>query len=377
MNPTSLSASALKVYLECSARFNAEYVERIRVSGPSGSAGDLGSLVHAVLEWYVKDGAQPDSKLLSDKCKALAPSYGINGDYLKSAVKMLLAWYDRWHTDPVEFDVLQVEVKETFNLVSTTGQAIPVTYIWDRVDRLANDGSIRVVDYKSWIKALTADDTFNDTQVRIYALAAAIKYKADKPPYIWVQLDQLRYGSVTVRFSREDIAEIWQWLRNLYTQILDDDGKRETVGSGCYYCVRTNVCKSYQKAVAAGTIVSFSTPEEAARKVAEINAVLPQLMETKSQLIAYLESYLKDQGWLEERFQDDILVKVTPKRSRSVDHNAAVDAVGVEIAARSGKLGVTVIDELLSGDELDDDQKDRLRKAVSEGFTTSTNAIFK
>ena len=251
-----------------------------------------------------------------------------------------------------------------------------VVYIWDRADLMA-DGSIKVVDYKSWMKCMTADEIFHDIQVRLYALAAAIKFKERNPPYIWVALDQLRYGLPTaVRFTRDDLREIWLWLRGVFEAILLSDGTQEIVGNACRWCVRSSECVSFDRAVKAGTVMSYRDPADAARQVAEINAVLPALMNNKAQLLAYLETYLEEQGYLDERFENGVLVRITPKRNRTVDHDAAVEAVGVEIAARSGKLGVTVIDELLEGSELTDDQKLALRKAVTEGVTTSTNANY-
>jgi hypothetical protein len=296
---------------------------------------------------------------------------------------MLTAWLERWEADEVEFEVLQAEVKESFPLKfrDTKGNVheTQVTYIWDRVDRLTEDGSIRVVDYKSWMKFVSPDEAFHYLQVRVYALAAAIKYKDKNPPNIWVALDQLRYGQpVAVRFTKQDIREIWAWLKATYLTIVNDPGTAEHVGNGCRFCVRSSSCLSFQNAVAAGTIVSYRTPEDAARKVAEINSVMGALGDTKAALLSYLETYLEERGYLEERFQDaGVTLKITPKRNRTIDQETAMAAVGPEIAARYGKLGVTVIDELLASDELTDEQKAALRRSVSEGVTTSTNAVFK
>ena len=384
MEPKSLSATGLKVYIECSARFKTEYIDRVRMSSGGGSAGDLGSLIHECLEWWVTGKfTTSTSKPLMDKCRELAPNYGVDVLQVKVACKMLDAWYQRWIEDEIKFDVLMAEVRETFPLTVRDANGdehtVPVTYIWDRVDRLAEDGSIRVIDYKSWMKFMTGDEIYQDLQVRVYALAAAIKYKDDKPPFIWVGLDQLRYGVPTVvRFSRDDIRDIWAWLKGTYLKILADPGTQETVGPGCRYCVRSSECMSFAAAVKAGTVLTYTDPEDAARKVASINAILPALQETKAQLLAYLETHLEESGFLEQRFEGSgVVLKITPKRQRTVDHDAAVAAIGVEMAAKYSKLGVTAIDELLAGPELDGKQKEALSRAVTEGVTTSTNAVFK
>jgi RecB family exonuclease len=382
MEPRTLSATSIKAFMDCPAHYKVQYLDHVRVASGGGTAGDLGSLLHAVLEWFVLVGRRDPKlntpKAIVAKCRELAPNYGVDGLQVKAASKMLEAWHQRWLEDPPH-EVLQVEVKETFPLATKlTGNIheTRVTYIWDRSD-LMPDGSIKITDYKSGMKCLTADEIFHNIQVRLYALAAAIRYKDEHPPYIWVALDQLRYGLPTaVRFSRDDLREIWLWLRGVYEAILTSDGTQEIVGTACRWCVRSSECVSFDRAVRAGTVMSYRDPADAARQVAEINAVLPALMDNKAQLLAYLEGYLEERGELDERFENGVLVKITPKRNRTVDHDAAVEAVGVDIAARSGKLGVTVIDELLEGNELSEDQKLALRKAVTEGVTTSTNANY-
>lgn len=381
MEPKSISATAIQAFLDCPAHYKVQYLDRIRVSSGGGSAGDLGSLLHAVLEWWVKEGqyaSKASAKTIGDKCRELAPNYGIDGLQIGSAVKMAEAWYKRWQEYPPH-QVLLVETKESFPLVVKVNGEVyetQVVYIWDRAD-LMPDGSIKVVDYKSWMQCMTADEIFQHMQFRLYALAAAIKYKDRNPPYIWVAADQLRYGLPTaVRFSRDDLRDIWLWLKGIYQRILESDGTLEIVGNACRWCVRSPECYSFKQAVHAGTVMSYRDPADAARQVAEINAVLPALLNNKEQLLTFLETYLEEQKRLDERFENGALVKITPKRNRTVDHDAAVGAVGVEIAARSGKLGVTVIDELLEGDELTDQQKDALRKAVTEGVTTSINANY-
>lgn len=386
MEPKSLSATALQVFMECPARFNAEYINRVRIQGPGGTAGDLGSLIHAALEWWVREGrfTTTGSKPLGDKVKELAPTYGVDALQVKQAIKMVFAWYDRWQSyDGPAFEVLQVEVKETFPLSARDSQGnvhqVLVTYIWDRADRLLDDGSIRVIDYKSWMRYATADEIFHMLQVRIYALAAAIKYKDQAPPFIWVGLDQLRYGLPTVvRFSRDDIRDIFRWLQAKYIEILESDGTREQVGNSCRWCVRSTSCASFQRAVSAGTIMSYQSPEEAGQKVAEINSVLGALTDSKALLLNYLEEYLEERGYLEEYFENTgVTVKISPKRNRTVDRDAVIAAIGPDLAAQKGKLGVTVLDELLASDEINEEQKEMVRKAITEDVTTSINATFK
>ena len=397
MEPTSLSASAISTFMDCPANFKLSYVDRVRISSGGGSAGDQGSAIHEVLEWWVvtgRHGPEPKdglwSPLLAAKLKEIAPKYGLDAGQIKTSTKMLFAWYDRW-IDPessVPFEVLMAEVKETFPLKVKDAHGVvhevPVTYIWDRVDKLTDDGSIRVVDYKSWMKSLSGDEIFSYPQVRLYALAAAIRYKDDNPPFIWVQLDQLRYGLGTmVRFSKDDIRDIWAWLKATYLEILESDGTREIVGNGCRWCARSVTCVSFQKAVSAGTIMSIQTPEAAARKVAEINAVTGALADTKAQLLSYLESYLQEEKFLDQSWdpevpgEDAVLVKITPKNNRIIDQEAAKRALGAEVAIQHGKLTLGEIDALLEGDEITDEQKAALRKAITSGVTTSINAQYK
>ena len=117
MEPKSISATAIKAFLDCPAHYKAQYLDRVRISSGGGTAGDLGSLLHEVLEWYVQDARHSPRldtpKALINKCRELAPNYGIDGLQVKAASKMLEAWHQRFQEDPPH-EVLQVEVKESF-----------------------------------------------------------------------------------------------------------------------------------------------------------------------------------------------------------------------------------------------------------------------
>ena len=89
MEPKSISATAIKAFMDCPAHYKVQYLDHVRVSSGGGTAGDLGSLLHEVLEWYVtvaRHSPKLDTpKELGNKCRELAPNYGIDGLQIKAA----------------------------------------------------------------------------------------------------------------------------------------------------------------------------------------------------------------------------------------------------------------------------------------------------
>ena len=314
MDPASLSATAIKSFEECEAMFKAQYVDRVREA--SGAAADLGTAVHDTCEKWVSNGADLDLKLLYDDFAQRAVQYGLDATMVKDGRKMLKDFFNRWEETPPHI-VLSCEVKENFTIKSLDDQhEVIVNYIWDRGDQ-HEDGSIEVVDYKTWRKIVDAAEMLRLTQVRIYALSAAIKYKEQEPPAIWVTLDQMRTAPVSVKFSKEDNRETWNYLRRVYQRIIDSDGTRETVGEGCRYCVRKAGCETLANAIGTGNIQMLrADPQRAATKLAELRAAKNATDALISELEDFMGELLEEHNVPELQYENGVVVKMTVRRSR-------------------------------------------------------------
>jgi len=378
MEPTSLSATAIKAFEQCEAMFKATYIDRVREA--SGAAADLGTAVHNSCEEWVKTGqafldGSLDS-LLADFDRQ-AVQFGLDETMVKDGRAMLKNFYARWVEAPPH-EVVAVEVKESFTIKSSSGRTVEINYIWDRGDRHPN-GDIEVVDYKTWRRVVDAEEMRQLAQVRIYALSAAIKFKAEEPPAIWVTYDQMRTAPVSVKFTKEDNRATWNYLKEVYERILASDGTREQVGEGCRYCVRKADCKSLMRAIQAGNIQKLRMdPELAATRLAELKASKNAVDALISELEEFMEELLEEHEVPELAFDSGVVVKMTVRKSRKPEMERIARVVGPEIMARypSG-MSLPDLDTLLAGEELDDDTKVQVRRLITTTVSGRATASFR
>ncbi len=380
MIPKSLSATAIATYEACPAAFKAMYVDRIRV-GSAGPAAFLGTSIHEALETWVTELTQKtidaELDLLLSFFHSRASQYNVPSSSVTKGDEMLKAWHERWMEYPPD-KVLAIEVKETFPLRlihPLTGEQveIPVTYIWDRADYRERDHAIMVIDYKSWMQYVDGVEMKDLVQVRIYALAAAIRYKEMKPDRIWVVLDQLRYQPASALFSKDEIKEIWTYLKDVGLRILADDGETETVGPSCRWCPRALVCESLARARTIRAIPTLDDDEVAAT-LAELNIVKGWLDETMPQLRERVGEILENSE-VARKTINGVILKITPKNERSVD-SVRVATIIPEQAGRIGKIGIGALEELMKSDQITDEQRTELKKCITTTMTTSVNAKF-
>lgn len=381
MEPKTLSATAIKAFEDCPAGYKAMYIDRARESG--GAAGDLGTAVHdAILRWTVDDmlpiqpGENGEAKLIA-RFEAAASALGLPAEQHEAGVKMLKKFYQRTAENP-PYTILSTEVKEHF-MMKVDGREVQVTFIWDRCDAW-EDGTIEVTDYKSWFQALDASTAKRLLQVRIYALAAAIKFKDQNPPAIWVTLDQLRYDNPTsVKFTREDHKHTFEYLKDVARRIFADDGTEETVNANCRYCIRRDSCVTLRNVLTASPdhILATADDEEIALRAAELDAAMKAAETSKEAYAEWIEGFLEMREIPEYTFENDVTVKFSPTNRRKVDSERAAKVVGPEVSSRYGHFSMEDIDKLLKGDELSIEQKAELKKLIRTTTTTRAVAVFK
>lgn len=358
MLPTSLSASAMQGYESCPARYKASYIDK--APDLSGSAANLGSACHEVLELYVKAEAHlnPDKKLMKRLWKETYPKYFSDHKRYDEGEEMLMRWFDRADFSDGRV-VLSTEVKETFDLKTSAG-IIPFTFIWDRCDRLP-DGSIEVIDYKSWSIPVQPETLRKKIQARAYAVAAAIKYP--DAPEIWVTMDQLRYDPVGIRFSRDDNVETWHYLRDLAERILADDGTEERLNPECRWCIRKGVCETLNKHVDVGGSLAVANIEEAVNKRARLDYAKAGIESQLRDLDEYiLEQAQKDE--LTDYATDEVRLEITAGSRRSVDSERVGKVMGPEFMAENGTISVKVVDAVLKDKTVPEETRSQLRQLI-------------
>lgn len=367
MRLKTLSASSVQTYVNCPARWKANYEDR--AAEESSDAASLGSACHLALEWFVAEDHYRNSDhdgswlKLSELFRAAANEYRLNGKQINVGTDMLANWLSRQDWDGRE--VLSTEKKVSFKLPTSIGD-IPFNYIWDRCDRLTGN-EIEVVDYKSWVRNVSGEDVKHSLQCRAYALAAQIQYpEAER---IWVTLDQLRYSAVGVAFTREENRETWRYLRQVAEQIIASDGSEERVNGDCRWCVRRHTCKTLESHISAGGPLSITNPHEAAEYRHRLYAAKGALESMIGDLDRLLLEHSESEELVEWEAETGVVVKVGVQARRSIDAERIAAMLGTDTARfirDYGGLTVSALDRALKDkfSWLTDDQKAELRGFV-------------
>lgn len=369
MKIKTLSASAIQTYEGCPARWAAEYNAADRPQDLSAGFAELGTACHEALEEYVKND---DAGLLADLIAFYDTAYWklfSERSKYDDGVEMLTRWWERQDWD--NRTVLMTEVKERFELPVAEGIIVPVTYIWDRCDQIDNgDGTIDVdiIDYKTFRQPVRADELANKIQPRLYALAAAIKFKHLSPKRIWVTYDLLRHEPVSKSFTREENLVTWRYLKAVAQRILDDDLAPEKLNPDCRWCIRRATCDTLRIHRDAGGILSLLDADEILSAV-DIRDSIANQEKALGVLLADIDNLLLDHmqkhDLLELKTESTGMV-VTVKTQRGVNAERAAAIVGNDIVARNGKLSMASVDSLLKGEELTMEQKAKLRKLITK-----------
>lgn len=369
MIPTSLSASSLQVYETCSARWKAEYLDRAR--GLAGDPANLGTAVHAVLERWVaqnfyRANVQAPMSYTNECVQALwdeeySKLFDDQRRYAEG-LQLCLGWVHR--QDWSGRTVLTTETKKEIPLPTSIGP-IPLRFVCDRVDRLDN-GEIEVVDYKTLIRPVQPDDLRKRLQARLYSMAARTLYP--DAPRIWVTFDLIRYDSVGVVFTRDDDVATWSYIKSLAERIIADDGTGETMNTDCRYCVRRFNCESLTSHLAAGGPLGITDGHDAADRRLTLDAAAKALRGMVDELDTVILEHCEREGLTNFVTDNGTAVKIGAKKTRSIDSAMAARVVGPELVAQHGKLGVTVVDQLLKEKTLTDEQKAGLRALIRSQY---------
>lgn len=384
MIPLSISASSLDVASKCLAQWKATSFER--GSGIGNPAAMLGSTLHLALENYTAPEilAKRDwdfsvlYQMYLDAFKEIWGTFPANSEqWFQEGLEIIRKWYERpdQASDLWDVDIISREVKKSFDVpyidpTDGTKKFVPFNYIIDRLDKL-DEGEYRVVDYKSQRVPLQPDELKFKIQPRAYALAVQIAYP--DAVKIWVQYDFLRYDRVGTLFTRDDQVETWANIKQMLQRIVDTPANNapETLNEGCRYCVRRITCNTVQSNIRVGGIFAMSI-EELVQKYYEIKSVLDANKMTLDDIDGAVMRHLAetDQTELDLPFAK---VKVTSKRTRTVNRDLASQILGPELMAQYGRLNVSDIDALRKDPRMSPAQLSLLDTAIS--FKTSDPSL--
>lgn len=381
MIPKTISASAILTYEGCDARFYAEYVKRAQDS--SNSSADLGTVCHAVLERWVKDGYHdPRAKIKFNKMQAIFVEEYFKlfseTDRYEEGLEMLERWFNR--QDFWDRKVLSTEQKLNFKIPVTHRDGKPgevqFTYIMDRFD-MRDDGIPEVVDYKSIRESVQPEELKHKIQPRAYAVAAQLMYpEAEK---IWVSYDLLRYDKVGVVFTKAENRLTYRHLQSVAQDIInnepenedDKEWPKEKINAECKYCIRKAECKTLLSHTEVGGLagVNLSEKPELIGKIVDLRSTAKWQIDALKTLQEELDGVLTDY-MVEEEIQelpgDYTSVKVQSRNTRKPEGTLIHQVVGDAIWGDYAKIGVAEADLILADPRLTDEQKSQIKKYIKK-----------
>lgn len=370
--PASISASALEVARLCLSRFAAENMgraERLR-----NDAAGLGTAVHAALEdfvtlVYLKQERPRDLGLLLQLFElSYLKEFGKldkNATDFKDGVQMLTDWFERADLEQEGRTVISCEIKDHWDVRLSGYPVIPFNYIWDRFDRIG-ENEFKVVDYKTNRWSLNPQDLRKKLQARAYGLAAQIAYPDAER--IGVEFDMLRHnGPVGVVFTKQDNIDTFKMFKREILRIFDTDESEaeETLNEQCGFCVRKQSCKALMSNMHFGGVMSLVDLEDKVDKRHQLSlqyaAVKRALDEIEGAILTEAEE--RDIYELETA---STTMTIGARVTRSADAERVEKILGPELWAKYGSASITmkIIEDLLTGGELDDAQKSAIRSTI-------------
>lgn len=383
MELRTISASGYQVAETCLKRYHAEYVLRTPKTESSEPA-KLGNAVHGALEDYVKT-IYVDKANLAPTLKNLLNFYNKHfekwfntadrsNEWYPQGKEQLTNWFKR--TDLSLVEVISTE-KKSFIEIPTSQGVKRYNYIWDRCDKFYEDGKliIRVVDYKTWRKNWTPKEMRHKTQVRMYAMAAAIQFKDLNPDEIWVQLDQLRYGNPEVKFTREDNIETWRYVKRQAEIIIEANPRtlEETLNPECGYCVVKSTCSKLRKNIAGNGVWSLKTDEELLEALADLDNQAKGAEAAAEEIRAIVQARMDNAG-VDTLDAGNFTAEFSKTTRRQTNNRAVSLIVGPDLFKQIGKVNVTDVDALIKSGELGPEKTKQLETVFTKSVSTKAVA---
>lgn len=383
MQPKTLSASSLRNWEDCQAKFHAVNIEYIPETGEKNAA-KVGTSFHYAAEHFVRKvyidkthtwGDEPEEGKEVGGLKLLIALYfeGYKDTFgsankatemYKDGLKLLKDWYAR--TDLSGWIIDNVEEKKRIPIGST---GIKLTYIFDRVQRrVTAEGRriLKVVDYKSIREAKSYDDMEEDVQVRIYGLAAAIEYNEWKPDEIWVELDLLRHRPVGIEVTRAMNEETRDYLVETawLIQATDEDDLIRTLGPGCQYCPVKATCEPVLKNIANGGILSIQKIEDVLDMRTKLKAQAGAQKLLLEELDETILKHAKATGEFKFSAGENGASLRQNTRRELIDEAKAAEIIGPELMKMFAKFNIGDVDKIIDSGQLGDAKNAQLSALI-------------
>ena len=391
MRPATISASALTNFHDCPGKFVAVNLQFVPETGRKDAAR-LGSACHYALEHFVALTCLKREEdwslellleLFEEGWMVEMESGDTSTDLYAQGVEMMERWFYR--TDVREVQVLAVEEKHRIRVPSLRydrnledpesegGQAVKLSYIWDRVERYVDQNTgkrvIRCVDIKT--QHVPPPNLKKNTQARIYAMAAMIHFKDELPDEIVVMFDLLRFERPMIaKFTVEECVQIWRDLRRELQVIVDmpEHLAPRNLGPGCRYCPISATCPDRARNLVGKGIMSLSLADQVALRM-QLHAQI----KADSVLADEIDLNIKGEAVELDSLdfsEGDYGIEISTPTMRKLDVEAARAALGLEVYGSLAPITMGLFDKLMHPDDerLTEGQKEALKACVNTTY---------
>jgi len=240
----SVSASKLRLYLQCPRRYYYAYGEGIFQE--ESPATRFGSYIHAVLEDYCKALVGAGSSRDMEKLYAAAsarkkefPGIPETGDLSFFEADVFL---NRFASKEIDPETLYA-VEKSFDIPFYDNGKVSLTGRIDRMDivRGKERDTLQITDYKTGKNELSEEELKNDIQMKFYIFAAFLLYRK-RHRNIRFTLSYLRDGNES-SFETSAPETFHGEIEGLIKELAGDSSYAKRPGSLCRQCPAFKVCK--------------------------------------------------------------------------------------------------------------------------------------
>lgn len=259
--PLKLSASALRAFLECPHRYAKDYVDRLPDADREPVlAFSYGNAIHKALASFFRSGGWRSNSmerlqghLLKSWDGKAYPDQETERQHFRKAVHLL----ETFHRTPYPKEVRTELGVEQWMTWAVPHRRILATGKLDRVCMLP-DGTLEVIDYKTSVQQLKADELKNDLQALFYRTLGIEAYHHLKPRGVRVTFFYLPSGAaVSTDFDKEEFLERWTFIEAMAEDIRGSlkqwiEGRPQRAafplkrGKHCYRCPMRRYCDTIQ-----------------------------------------------------------------------------------------------------------------------------------
>jgi hypothetical protein len=198
----------------------------------------MGTATHGIMEDFYNGNPDVVYTLFKNWWTKHAPP---EWDFYEEWRELIKKYFDRLdHRQKPNVIAVELEFQVVINGVPCGGTI-------DRIDRV-DDKTIRIIDYKTNMRAWTKDELNNNIQMSFYGLAAEqLRDKLGDFENIEFVYDMMRLGyEQKATRTREQLDMFAEWVPVIWDMILSGRDRKPKLNQYCAFCQRRGTCDLYQ-----------------------------------------------------------------------------------------------------------------------------------